>query len=305
MKNISIIIVSLALLFSLTACDEDSFTQVVEVDIPAHESAIVLNGVWATQDTAFSLLVSNSLGIIDRDDYTYPEDAIVKLYKNDVLLSDLIFAPDYNLYTLPEDILINEEGASYKIEAQFGTLKAVSATQVMPSKVEITDAEYEAEGAAGEFGERMDQHIISFNDPADEDNYYAIKGYRETTYNTYDPSTTPPTIDTITEFQSLYLASTDPTVSFSPIGLIVSDKAFNGQTYNLRATSYLQWGEQGNIFYELSNISKESYLYFRSLEAYSNAQNNPFAEPATVYSNVTDGYGIFGLMASDTISVTP
>ena len=35
--------------------------------------------------------------------------------------------------------------------------------------------------------------------------------------------------------------------------------------------------------------------YFRSVEAYYNAQGNPFAEPASIQGNIPDGFGIFGL----------
>lgn len=35
--------------------------------------------------------------------------------------------------------------------------------------------------------------------------------------------------------------------------------------------------------------------YFRSVEAYYNAQDNPFAEPTSIQGNIPDGFGIFGL----------
>ena len=35
--------------------------------------------------------------------------------------------------------------------------------------------------------------------------------------------------------------------------------------------------------------------YFRSVEAYYNAQGNPFAEPTSIQGNIPDGFGIFGL----------
>lgn len=35
--------------------------------------------------------------------------------------------------------------------------------------------------------------------------------------------------------------------------------------------------------------------FYRSVETHSNASNNPFASPSTVYSNTSTGYGCFGL----------
>ena len=35
--------------------------------------------------------------------------------------------------------------------------------------------------------------------------------------------------------------------------------------------------------------------HFRSVDAYNNAQGNPFAEPASIQGNIPDGFGIFGV----------
>lgn len=306
MKNILTVCTLLALLITQTACDEDSFSQVVEIEIPEHESSIVLNGVWSSQDITLRLLVSSSLGIIGSTEFTYPQDAIVQLYKDGNLTGDLVFNPQNKLYELAFNDILGEEESTYKIEAQFGNLKAVSAEQEMPPKVEIKSVEYEKEGAIGEFGEKMDKHIVSFVDPVGEENYYIVGAFREQKDIIY---VEPSQFDTISRFDMIYLEANDPTVSWSRLGLLFSDKAFNGQTYTLRATAYTWWGnpddESGNIEYRLMSISKDTYLYFKSLAAYEDAQGNPFAEPATVYSNVENGYGLFGLMARDTMVITP
>jgi hypothetical protein len=48
----------------------------------------------------------------------------------------------------------------------------------------------------------------------------------------------------------------------------------------------------------VETLSKEFFLFSRSLEQQDLVQDNPFAEPVPVYSNVAGGLGIFGSAAS-------
>ena len=101
-----------------SSCDEDFFTQVVEVEIPEHESLIVLIGLWTSQDTLLELLVSNSLSILDNNDYTIPEDADVKLYKNDNPVGAFILNDESFKYEFLLNEPLGNASGTYKIEAK-------------------------------------------------------------------------------------------------------------------------------------------------------------------------------------------
>jgi hypothetical protein len=53
----------------------------------------------------------------------------------------------------------------------------------------------------------------------------------------------------------------------------------------------------------LVHISREKYVYLRSLYQYQNADGNPFAEPVTVQGNFEGGVGLFSLESLDTVHV--
>lgn len=271
------------------------FEQVVEIDIPEHESAITLNALLKDTDEKLQVFVSNSHGILDNDDYAIPSDASVQIFKDDVLLGDLFYNDSSQKYEMLLPSVL--ESGTYRIEAQYGDYPKVSAEQQMPSLVSITEYDYKAEGTIGPGGERMDLHQITFDDPADEENYYVFGGAESSFYVDFG------TTDTIWYDNMLYLDSNNPTVSYSDLGLIVSDQLFNGTTFTIQGTSYS--GFRSQIKYYLYNISKDTYLYLKSLDAYYNAEDNPFAEPATVYNNIENGYGIMGLMTQDSVVFTP
>ena len=54
---------------------------------------------------------------------------------------------------------------------------------------------------------------------------------------------------------------------------------------------------------ELHSITADQYKYRKSLGAYRDAEDNPFAEPVLLYGNIKNGYGIFVTydLARDTI----
>lgn len=62
----------------------------------------------------------------------------------------------------------------------------------------------------------------------------------------------------------------------------------NGQTYRTKTSS-----ANDKIYVYLSNLSKEYYHYGLSLAAFSSARDNPFAEPAPIFTNVKNGLGCF------------
>ena len=80
------------------ACNEDSFTQVVKIDIPEHEPSIVVNAQFGSPDTLLGVLVSNSLGILDTTEHTTQESASVKVFRDDQPLGDFSYNPESLLF---------------------------------------------------------------------------------------------------------------------------------------------------------------------------------------------------------------
>ena len=80
---------------------------------------------------------------------------------------------------------------------------------------------------------------------------------------------------------------------------MLSDQGINGETYNLKLQHYTVSdadttdiaGIHGYLY--LKSVTKDYYWYQRSINNYYNSEGNPFAEPVVIYTNITNGRGIF------------
>ena len=57
------------------------------------------------------------------------------------------------------------------------------------------------------------------------------------------------------------------------------------------------------VMVELQAISPEYYRYLKSVELYRVTENDAFSEPVQIYSNVQDGWGIFGSLSSERVYI--
>lgn len=271
-----------------TAC-EDRFEQVVKVDIPAHESRLAVNAIFLNGDDQLSVLVSNSIGILDTADFQDFNTANVQLLKDGQSLGDFWYDDDNGYYLSELDAPLGSEEAVYQLEVEEGDFPKASAVQTMPGIPVLGDISVEKEGTIDEAGDRVDEVIIEIADAPGEEAYYAVLAY--VSFNG-------------SESYQVNLYSNNPITlqaNRSQLGLTLSDASFDGSTYTLNTYSYNLYPYEGGegmdvtLTIVLVNLTRDTYLYVRSLDQYYNAQDNPFAEPVTVHSNIEDGYGIFGL----------
>lgn len=57
------------------------------------------------------------------------------------------------------------------------------------------------------------------------------------------------------------------------------------------------------VMVELQAISPELYRYLKSVELYRVTESDAFSEPVQIYSNVQNGWGIFGSLSSDRVFI--
>lgn len=281
----------LALLLSLSACDPDSFSREVELDIPDHTPLPVLNLGLSAGDTLISTLVSISKGINDGSDYALPQDAKVRLLRNGALFSNLAYNSNSGRYEAPLPTPLPGDAAEYRLEAELTGFAPVHAVQSMLPKPVIVSTEYRPDGVVNPDGGRSDEVIVEIEDPAAEENFYAVS-----IIEYYGFENGPG--DTIFFTNQTFPSSNDPNlVDGYPLGLVTSDGAFNGRRYKLRLSAYLN-DNPGGIFkiaVRVSQITRDAYYYVRSKNEYDLNLGNPFAEPVTVFNNIQGGYGIFYL----------
>lgn len=288
MKNKLYIFLAFITVFSMS-CDPENFSQVVTIEIPPHESALAVRAVFQESDTTLQLLVANSLGILDKNDFEIPKEAIVHLYEDEQLLQTFNYNPVNSKFSASINEGFGKAGSSYRLEISSSKYPSIKAEQVLPTAVPLTSSILKPDGTISSDGDRVDAIEIEFQDPADRENYYAIAAFRDTRF--FDGT------DTVSYTSKVYLDSNDPLVSYGEENsLIMPDKAFNGKKYKLLIYSYDEL-DQGDLRLRFMTLTKDSYLFHRSMDDYYNAVDNPFAEPVNVHSNIENGHGIFGLEA--------
>lgn len=284
-----------AALFCFSSCDPDNFSQVVEIEIPEHQSKLAVRGIFNQSDTLLEVFVSNSLSILANEDFLIKDNAIVSLFENDQLLYSLPFNDFDRKYQYRPTTAFGQTGALYRLEVSTAGYPSIKATQQMPGAVPILSAKVKSGGAITSDGEKVDAIDIEFKDPAGVENFYAIRA--SSGYIFFDGQ------DTIQYFSELYLDSNDPLLSYtSNAGLILQDAAFDGRTYQLKMYTYDSIDNRP-VTIQLFSISKDTYLFYKSLNNYYDSIDNPFAEPVNVHNNIEGGYGIFGLTSVSEILI--
>lgn len=293
-KPLFLLPILLAILF-LSSCKD--FSQIVEIDIPEHESKLAVTTVIGDTDRELRVLVSNSIGIRDeRSDFSV-SNAQVQLFRDGQLFESLPYQPDNQYYEIVLQDSVLSHGSTFHLEASTPDYPRVSAVQIMPHPVSISKVEIELGGTVDFEGYRVDELIVEFQDPPGEKNYYglALEGQEMIIVNG----------DTIWGGITQYLESTDP--SFTPVyntpyTIIFSDAGFNGKKARINCYTYSNLRAfKGEVL--LYHLTEDLYQYNRSVVLYENAIDNPFAEPVTVHNNIENGYGLFGLHARSTYTI--
>ncbi|MFY0673320.1 MAG: DUF4249 domain-containing protein [Bacteroidia bacterium] len=276
-----------------------SCQKTIEFDGEITESKLVVNSIFNTEDT-FRIQVSNSLSLIDDANLKFIKDATVKLYDDQ---DQLVSTPIHNssgFYTDSEFKF--QENKTYRIEVEKDGYKNVSATDQIPTQANVNAIDTQTVKSTD--GYEQVQVTVDFDD-AEGKNYYMVEVKMEYYYkwDSFEYS----------GWETAYVGTIDPNVEgnnntgeYYSDRLILSDNNFNGNKYKLRFNldKYIFQNDFRNVVVRFYSMSESVYNYFTSVERYENVQGNPFATPVQVYSNVENGFGIFGGSSIYTFNLT-
>ncbi len=277
------------LLFILYGCN--NFEQVVDIDIPEHKAAISLIADVSTLDTAVVVNVGRSASILNSpEELQLQQTPAIKFFHNNELLAE-DFECQYDFCThLLDQPLPNSVGDSYRIEVSADSWETVSSTQELPAAPIIKETEFIPKGTVDPEGYIANAWNLLIQDPPNQENYYRIDiklklyeaGFPDSTF--YLIPAYPSSIDPV--LSNIYLSD--------GAGMVCSDATFNGSEYWLRLYDYTEiYPEIHSVIFEVSSITKDAYLFYKSFSAYQDSQFNPFAEPVVVHENIENGHGIF------------
>ncbi len=264
----------------------------------------VVNSFFS-EDTPFVIQTTKTVSVFDTATYYSVSDMKGKLYEDGELVGDLVFQDTHEQIRpdlpgqIPEGYTIDgfspKPGKEYRFELKHNDFE-IAGKDIIPNKIdfEITDTNSVLDDYdLATYGLECD---MTFNDPANEENYYII------TYN-------------VTEFQGEdddvgwtqapgWMRSDDPAVEYdyyhqgllyTGYRFVFSDKYFNGKEYTLPVSFFVghRSGRRKNLNIYMLSISEQYYKYVTSAIKQQENNDDYYAEPTQVYNNIENGFGIF------------
>lgn len=287
MKNL---IILFSIIFFFSSCEPT----VVTFELEPHEPQLTVFGFLNPNLDKVNIAVGKSAGINDNPT-SIVADATVQLIENGITVGTLDYIPtsngnnnyvlDYEISSIP--------GTQYDLVVDYEGFETVTTTQLVPNKAIIDEIKDTGSGVSTEFGEELREFTLRFDDIQNEKNYYVISAYTYDTLAQYYPN-------------NIYMESNDPDVSKTSYniynGLIFDDAAFENQTREVRVLIDDYEGflpEHYVLQFRLHTISEDRYLFEKSYKSYNDADDDFFAEPVTLFSNIQDGFGIFSIEQFD------
>lgn len=307
MKAKQLIILSCISIVLFSACET---TEKID-DFPLRPSRLVVN-CFFTNDSIWEFQVSKSLSVLDNADLSYVQNATVKLFKDSVLIETITELDNNALYSTTSSL--PELGHEYSIEVSSPDFeKTLKAKEYSPNAVKVSDVSVIIKDSVFHvwtnndrirYGGRVEGSFnILFSDPGGVENYYQLSiFYYDTVYQNYDSE------EFYIRQREVPLETEDAAVENNEDNytrLLLTDKIFDGVNYQIKVDFRDHQPRRDKVYYvKLMSINKSGYLYKKSIDAYNQAVNDPFAEPVQVYSNIENGYGIFSGYSIDIYPVS-
>ncbi len=267
-----ILITTFLFLFS---CDQEK-----EIDYKLYYPGdkIVIHGYLS--EAGIELYVNKTLPPTAIHESNRLDKVSVALFENNEFLLYLTNIKD-DLYKTPKNFT-PQKNKSYYIEVEADNLPRVKTKeQYLLTAIKIDTSYYQKSG------ESEYNLITSFIDPFEELNYYSDKFYQYAGGENIDSLT--------------YSEFINPYTVFGDNNFNGEEKKINNEFYK---NSFSDNTPLDSIQVVLYSISEDTYLHLSSIKDYEISRGDPwFEQPAVIYSNILNGYGIFGSFATDTVTV--
>ncbi|WP_038030945.1 DUF4249 domain-containing protein [Thermonema rossianum] len=260
-----------AAIICLPACNLE---KVIEVDLPAHDSQLVVE-CYLEHGKPYRLLLTESVNYFssptlpDIDDatvvITHQGQSVVLEYKPQL---DTLTGKIYNYAS---DALVDSTGGgTYRLEISDTRGRRITAETAFLPKVPITEITWEFEDKDKEEKDSTAKALllIRHSEDPEQENYYRMRILRDSAQKL------------INELDFVYR------------GLF----ATNGEL--TLGTAY-RFEDKDTLQVLLYHIDRRFYDYFRTIDDAVDANGNPFAPPANIISGVEGGWGVFAALSYD------
>ncbi len=278
-------------------------------DFPLRPAKLVVNCFFSA-DSIWEFQVSKSLSVLDNADIKLIKNATITIFKEGEMQSSFNTVDKDGWYRNSETL--PKAGKEYSIQVTSPDFKNILvAKDIVPEKPVITDAKLFIrdsmfyDGGYYNYGYIEGSFELSFSDPESIHNYYEIEVYAlDSVFNYY-----PEPVEFV-ELQNRILPISSDDLSADKISevsysLLLNDYLFDGKKHKLSIDfNDYNAGRKKDYYISLTSLSREGFLYRKTINEYGNSHNDPFSEPVMIYSNIENGFGIFSAFSQsmDTIS---
>lgn len=311
MKTLNLLLLIAVMCF--LSCDMET---VIDIEIPAHEPVLVLNGRLDT-DTNVQVLVSSSVGAFDNSNPSMVNDANVILFENNIEVETLtldtentfeMYLNDGNWRTttyIDMNYYVSnytpQKDKTYRIEVEHPDFNDINASTYIPDDILIYNLVIDSTSNNDKIN-----FEFSFDDQANIENYYSISlkvscskvfedeyGYFDeynwggrVEMNSNDPS-----------FPSNSFDVLEGGYRFQGERAVFNDALFNGQEKRISVdvlTEEFKYSQCDTIKFIFSTFSDDSYRYYNSLsEQREKGGLDIFGgEVVPVFTNINNGLGV-------------
>ena len=277
----------------LTSCIKE-----VDYYAPSFTPQLVLSSI-INPDSLIKAHVGKTIAITDTSS-AIVENASVFLFENGVPIDTLVYQSDgwYFSHVYPQ------AGFSYSLETNHPVFSSVSSECSVPPPPQIDSLFFTVGESLDQEGLPLTRFKLRLDDPDPNINFYQLILYSG---NPLDPIIQPMPSTRIIQLDDPTLIA-DANWDYAPSTLFFSDALFNGMngevSFNLKWGGYPSAGDSP-YYIELRNISSSYYQYLKSWSVHRFNQNStqntrdPLTllfqgDPVELYTNVNNGYGIFG-----------
>lgn len=292
----------------LSGCGKLSDGIVNYVDFPDHPPRIAATLIVNQDSDVITALIASTASVDDTSGSQYISDAVLTISDETGAILYSLSSDNFqdSLYILNLPSGVNIPNGEISLEVDAPELDNVSAMTIMPS-APIVDIEFfpNADTVSAIWGEYV-RHRFDFdfqNNVSVSETFMVRINIRYIDLLTGE----------VTTEENLWLeAYPDPRVSeYNELsGIVISDESVSSNSQGLQDISLFGtgFGKQGSFeIYSLSctieSLSPSLAKHYESVEQYYDSQYSLFSEPNLMYSNVSSGFGCFGMSNSITIEI--
>ena len=292
------------LALALTGCIDQ-----ISADLPVPPKVLVVNSVL-TPDSLFQVQVSRVTSIVDSSSRLLSSARVYLIAPG--RSPELLRNQGQGLYA---SLNKPASGLPYTLRAEADGYPTASATDTVPASVSIREAWYSYPTGTNLDNDLLGTIVVRFDDPVKTADFYEITAFQVEGQGSGRRLYQSKNFGLDARGNATLAAEGD--ADFDPESLVFSDKLFNGQAFELRA-SFSPFARQGGgilngqpfpprvsgeVYVVLRSVSRAYYQYRKSWTRHFYNQGTKglggsltqllfLGDPTRMYSNVGMGYGV-------------